>query len=109
MSIRTWALRTLTRSELGENGVVAFEAAGTHYLVAEIEGELRAFAVFGPAVHDLDRTVVAEGRVRCPMHGWAIDPDSGRCGAAELCRYDSIPVAVDGDEVRVLPARTQTP
>jgi len=95
-------VRTLRRADLPENGVVAFDVGDTHYLVADIDGEVRAFAVVGPAVRDLARTAVAEGRVRCPMHGWAIDPDVGQCGAADLCRYDPVPVQVDGDVIRVL-------
>src|SRR5215470_15487420 len=95
-------VRALRRADLPENGVVAFDVGGTHYLVADIDGEVRAFTVVGPAVRDLDRAAVAEGRVRCPMHGWAIDPDVGRCGAADLCRYDPVRVQVDGDTIRVL-------
>lgn len=94
-------IRTIRRADLPENGVRAFEVAGAHYLVADIEGEVRAFAVVGPAVRHLDRAAIAEGRLRCPMHGWAIDPHQGQCGAADLCRYDPVPVEVEGEEIRV--------
>jgi nitrite reductase/ring-hydroxylating ferredoxin subunit len=39
--------------------------------------------------------------VRCPLHGWPIDPDAGTCGAAELCRYRPLPVELGGDDIRV--------
>jgi nitrite reductase/ring-hydroxylating ferredoxin subunit len=92
---------TLRRADLPENGVVAFEIAGDGYLVTDIEGEVRAFAVIGPAVQALGRAVVAEGRLRCPLHGWPIDPHIGRCGAADLCRYDPMPVEVEGEQIHV--------
>ena len=94
-------IHTLRRSDLPENGVLTFEVAGVHCVVADIEGEVRAFAVVGPAVHALARAAIAEGRLRCPLHGWAIDPQVGRCGAAELCRYDPLPVEAEGEEIRV--------
>jgi 3-phenylpropionate/trans-cinnamate dioxygenase ferredoxin component len=94
-------IRTLRRADLPEDGVVTFEAAGTRYLVADLEGEVRAFAVAGPAVRDLDRAVIAEGRLRCPLHGWPIDPHLGRCGAADRCRYDPLPVEANCGEIRV--------
>ena len=98
MPLRIHALR---RADLRENGVLTFEVAGSHYLVADIEGEIHAFAVVGPAAERLDGTVIADGRLRCPLHGWSIDPDEGRCGAAELCRYDPVPVEVEDKEIRV--------
>ena len=94
-------IQTLRRSDLPENGVLTFEVAGDHYVVADIEGEVQAFAVVGPAAEALARAAIAEGRLRCPLHGWPIDPQVGRCGAAELCRYDPLPVEVAGDEIRV--------
>jgi nitrite reductase/ring-hydroxylating ferredoxin subunit len=93
--------RTLRRAGVPENGVVTFDVGGTHYLVADIDGEVQAFAVVGPAARDLDRAAIAEGRLRCPLHGWPIDPQAGGCGAAERCRYDSLRVEVEEDEIRV--------
>ena len=94
-------VHTLSRRDLPENGVVTFEAAGGHYLVADVEGEVVAFAVSGPAAGGLARGVVAEGRVHCPLHGWPIDPALGRCGAAERCHYETLPVAVEAAEIHV--------
>lgn len=94
-------IHTLRRTDLAENGVLAFEVADAHYVVADVEGQVQAFAVAGPAVRALARAAIAEGRLRCPLHGWPIDPDVGRCGAADLCRYDPLPVEVEGDEIRV--------
>jgi len=70
--------------------LAATGGAGSHYLVTDIEGEVHAFAVVGPAAERLEGTVIAEGRLRCTLHGWSIDPDEGRCGARELCRYVSL-------------------
>ena len=95
-------IRTIRRADLPENGVLTFEAAGAHYLVADIDGDVRAFAVVGPATRELARAAIAEGQLRCPLHGWAIDPYAGQCGAADLCRYDPMPVELDGDEIRVV-------
>jgi nitrite reductase/ring-hydroxylating ferredoxin subunit len=94
-------IRTLRRADVRENGVVTFEAGGAYYVVADIEGDVQAFAVVGPAVGYLDRAAIAEGRLRCPVHGWGIDPHTGRCGAADLCRYDPVAVEVEGEDIRV--------
>ena len=94
-------IHSLRRADLRENGVLTFEVAGSHYLVTDIEGEVRAFAVVGPAAERLEGTVIAEGRLRCSLHGWSIDPDEGRCGAGELCRYVPLSVEVEDDEIRV--------
>jgi len=98
---RDAAVRTLRHAELPAAGAVAFDAGGAHFLVADVDGDVLAFAVSGPAARDLDRAAIAEGRVRCPRHGWPIDPEVGRCGAADMCRYDRVRVEVEGDEIRV--------
>lgn len=94
-------IHALRRTDLAENSTLAFELAGAHYVVADVDGQIQAFAVAGPAVRALSRAAVAESHLCCPLHGWPIDPDVGRCGAAELCRYDPLPVEVDGEEIRV--------
>jgi nitrite reductase/ring-hydroxylating ferredoxin subunit len=95
------ATRTLRREDLPENAILNFEATGTRYVVADVDGEVRAYAVSGPAAARVDRSVVAEGALRCPRHGWAIDRDGGGCGAADLCRYERVPVRVEGAAIRV--------
>jgi nitrite reductase/ring-hydroxylating ferredoxin subunit len=95
-------IRTLRRTDLHENEALSFEFAGTHYVVADVDGEVQAFAVVGPAARALERAAIAEGRLRCPMHGWPIDPEQGGCGAARRCHYDPLVVETEGDEVRVL-------
>ena len=92
---------TIPRATLPENGVVSFTVAGAHGVVVDIDGDIRAYGVTGPASAKIDQAQVAEGRLRCPLHGWPIDPDDGRCGAADLCRYQLLPVEVVGDEIRV--------
>lgn len=94
-------VHTLRRADLREGGVLTFEAAGAHYVVADVDGEVQAFAVSGPSVHRLDRAAVAEGRLRCPSHGWPIDAHGGGCGAAAVCRYDPVPVEAEDEEIRV--------
>ena len=94
-------IHTIARSALPENMVVSFEVAGTCYLVADVEGEVQAYALLGPSAARADRATVAEGRLRCSLHGWPIDPTEGRCGAAERCSYQGVPVEVDDDEIRV--------
>ncbi len=94
-------IHTIARSALPENGVTIFEVAKIRYLVADVDGEVQAFSVLGQSARSADRAVVADGRLLCPLHGWPIDPEEGRCGAAELCRYQPLPVEVDGDQIRV--------
>jgi nitrite reductase/ring-hydroxylating ferredoxin subunit len=91
----------VARSRLSENGTLTFEVAGAHYLVVDVDGEVMAFAVDGPAAGRIDRAAIAEGRLRCPLHGWPIDHESGQCGAAELCRYRRLPVEIHGGDIRV--------
>jgi nitrite reductase/ring-hydroxylating ferredoxin subunit len=94
------------RAALAENAVLGLELAGTHLVVADVDGDVRAFAVTGPAGRHPGLGSVAEGYLRCPLHGWPIDPHAGRCGAAEFCRYDPLVVEVDADEIRIqLPVR----
>ena len=94
-------IHTIPRAALPENGVLGFEVEGNRYLVADVDGDVQAFLVAGPSAARADRAAVAEGRVRCPLHGWPIDPVEGGCGASSRCRYAPLPVEVDGDEVRV--------
>jgi len=94
-------IHTVPRMELPENGVLAFQVAGGHYVIADVDGEVSAYAVVGPTVRDLDRAAVAEGRLRCPRHGWPIEPERCGCAAAERCRYEPLRVEVDAAEVRV--------
>jgi nitrite reductase/ring-hydroxylating ferredoxin subunit len=85
----------------GENGVVTFAVADASCLVADVDGEVQAFSIVGKTERLADRATVADGHVLCPLHGWPIDADEGRCGAAQLCRYEPLPVEVVGDEIRV--------
>lgn len=98
----TTATHVIRRADLPENGVVHIEAGGgTRVIVVDIEGEVRAFAVSGPAAQDIDRAFVTDRRLRCATHGWPIDLDEGKCGAAELCRYRPIPVDIEAEEIRI--------
>ena len=100
-------IHAVRRADLPENGVLTFEVGGAHYLIADIDGEVSAYAVAGVAARDLDRAAIAESRLRCPLHGWAIDPAGGGCGAAAHCRYEPLGVEVDADNIRVaLPGPT---
>jgi nitrite reductase/ring-hydroxylating ferredoxin subunit len=96
------AVHIVPRRDLPENGVLVFEVDGVRCLVADVDGNVRAFAMTGPAARSADRAVVAEGFVRCPLHGWAIDPADGRCGAADRCRYHPLEVQVRDAELQVM-------
>ena len=91
----------MQRSALAENGAVTFVVGGRTLLIADVDGEVRAFAVVGKSASRVGRAAVADGRVLCPLHGWPIDPGDGACGAAGLCRYEPLAVEVAGDELRV--------
>ena len=91
----------IPRTELAENGTLAFAVGGNRFVVADVDGEVVAFAVAGPAAGALGRAVVAEGRFRCPLHGWPIDPEDGFCHAADVCRYERLPVELSPEEIRV--------
>jgi nitrite reductase/ring-hydroxylating ferredoxin subunit len=80
---------------------MTFEVEGVRCLVVDAEGELRAFAVVGRSASSVGRAAVMDGRVLCPLHGWPIDPDDGRCRAADLCRYERLDVEANADEIRV--------
>ena len=94
-------IRTIPRSALPENGIMTFEVGGGHYLVADVDGDVQAFSVVGRSELRVDQAAVTDGRVLCPLHGWPIDPIDGRCGAAQLCRYEPLSVEVAGDQIRV--------
>lgn len=94
-------IHRLPRRVLPENGVVTFAVADASCLVADVDGEVQAFSIVGKTERLADRATVADGHVLCPLHGWPIDADEGRCGAAQLCRYEPLPVEVVGDEIRV--------
>lgn len=91
----------IRRADLPEDGVVHFELGGERCVAVDVEGDVRAYAVAGPAAQSIAHAAVAEGRLRCPLHGRPIDPDDGRCGASELCRYEPLRVECVGDEIRV--------
>jgi nitrite reductase/ring-hydroxylating ferredoxin subunit len=92
----------IPRASLPENGVVAFEVAGVSYLVADVDGDVQAYTVVGPSARKAAQAAVADGRVHCPLHGWAIDPAGGGCRASERCRYEPVPVQLDGDRIEVI-------
>jgi nitrite reductase/ring-hydroxylating ferredoxin subunit len=94
-------IHTIPRAALPEGTVLSFEVAGDRYFIANVDGEMQAYSVVGPSGASASKAAVAEGRVRCPLHGWPIDPIEGGCGAAEQCRYVPLRVEADGDEIRV--------
>jgi nitrite reductase/ring-hydroxylating ferredoxin subunit len=94
-------IHTVRRADLSEDGVLAFRVGGGRYVLANIDGTLSAYAVVGPAALDLGRSAIAEGRLRCPRHGWPIDPERGGCAAAERCRYEPLGLEADEEHIRV--------
>jgi nitrite reductase/ring-hydroxylating ferredoxin subunit len=82
-------------------GVMPFEVDGVRGFVFDADGELRAFSVIGRSAPSVGRAAVVDGRVLCPLHGWPIDLDDGRCHAADRCWYEPLVVEADADEIRV--------
>ena len=95
-------LHTIPRAALSKgNGIVRFERDGETYVVADVDGDVQAYRVLGPSAASADRAAVVDGRLRCPLHGWPIDPIDGRCAGAERCRYAPLLVEANDDEIRV--------
>lgn len=94
-------VHSMRRTDIPENGMITLERAGQHYVIADIDGEVVAFRISGPAARRLDRAVIADGRLCCPLHGWPIDAAIGRCGGGESCRFERLPVDADGPNLRV--------
>jgi nitrite reductase/ring-hydroxylating ferredoxin subunit len=92
---------TAPRSAVPADGVMPFEVDGVRGFVFDADGDVHAFAVVGRSAPSVGRAAVADGRVLCPLHGWPIDLHDGRCGAADLCRYEPLLVEADADEIRV--------
>jgi len=92
---------TLRRADLAENTVIGCAIEGARCLIVDIDGQVHAFRMHGPAARSSGLGTVAEGRLRCPLHGWPIDLDAGRCGAVEYCRYERLAVDVRGEEIHV--------
>jgi nitrite reductase/ring-hydroxylating ferredoxin subunit len=103
--LAAWVMATTIyrspRTAMPADGVMTFEVDGVRCLVVDADGELRAFSVVGRSAPSVGRAAVVDGRVLCPLHGWPIDPDDGRCRAADLCRYEPLAVEADADEIRV--------
>jgi nitrite reductase/ring-hydroxylating ferredoxin subunit len=103
--LAAWVMATTIyrapRTAVPADGVMTFEVDGVRCLVVDADGELRAFSVVGQSAPSVGRAAVVDGRVLCPLHGWPIDPDDGRCRASELCRYEPLTVEADADEIRV--------
>jgi nitrite reductase/ring-hydroxylating ferredoxin subunit len=94
-------MHTVRRTDIPENGMITLERGGRHFIIANVDGDVVAFVVSGPAAERLERSVIAQGRLCCPLHGWPIDPEVGRCGTGEFCRYEPLSVAVEGPDIRV--------
>jgi nitrite reductase/ring-hydroxylating ferredoxin subunit len=95
-------IHVIPRASLAENSVLVFDLAGDRYLVADVEGDVQAYAVTGPSARRVGGAAVTDGHVLCPLHGWAIDPAGGGCGAADRCTYWPVPVEVDADSIKVI-------
>lgn len=97
----TYTIYRAPRSAVPAGGVMTFEVEGVRCLVVDAEGDIRAFSVVGRSAPTVGRAAVVDGRVLCPLHGWPIDFDDGRCGAGEYCRYEPLAVEADAEEIRV--------
>jgi nitrite reductase (NADH) small subunit len=70
--------------------------------VANVEGRLSAMD--NVCLHrggPLGQGVVTGGKVICPWHGWAWDPQTGEAAHAPQIRVAIYPLKVEGDDVFV--------
>jgi nitrite reductase/ring-hydroxylating ferredoxin subunit len=89
------------RSDLAANAAATFDVDAKRCLVVDLDGDVRAYEVHGPAARDAHRTAVRDGTLYCPLHGWPVGPDEPRCGAFDRCCYRPLDVAFHGEEIRV--------
>ena len=90
------------RAALPENGVFGFEVSDERYLLADVDGEVQAYAIVGPAAPRAAQAAVAEGRLPLPAARMADRPGDGR-----LRRGRPVPVPaaagreIAGEQIRV--------
>jgi nitrite reductase/ring-hydroxylating ferredoxin subunit len=76
----------------------------------------REYALFnlGGAFHAMDNEcphrggplgagTLDEGRVHCPLHGWAFDPKTGECTTKLGCAINIYPTRIENGEVSLCP------
>ena len=80
-------------TDLWDDEVQSVSAAGTPVLLVRRAGSVRAYANKCPHLGaTLAAGSLANGFLRCPLHGWEFDAATGRCsrpcGEAALRPYD---------------------
>lgn len=103
-------VKVATRSELPDEGEAReFLAGGTLVCIANINGAYTAMD--NVCVHrggPLGQGIVLDGKLVCPWHGWAFDPQTG---AADQNPNLCVPVYVmkiEGEDVLVRPSANHT-
>ncbi|MFL7962130.1 MULTISPECIES: Rieske 2Fe-2S domain-containing protein [unclassified Pseudomonas] len=72
--------KTVARSALPEGGKVVVEVRGHSILLCRLQGQV--LAVQNRCTHAgsrLDSGLIAEGSIRCPLHGVRFDLHTGQC------------------------------
>ncbi|HZQ91660.1 MAG TPA: Rieske (2Fe-2S) protein [Terriglobales bacterium] len=96
-------VRIGSRSDMPPDGMAREFTVGEKVVcVANVEGRLSAMD--NVCLHrggPLGQGVVTGGKVICPWHGWAWDPQTGEAAHAPQIRVAIYPLKVEGDDVFV--------
>jgi len=77
---------------------------GREYAVFNVDGELHA--IDNECPHrgaPLGAGLLENGRVHCPLHGWAFDPKTGACETRLGCEIKTYPTRIENGEVFLCP------
>ena len=92
-------------SELVRKLPLCVDYAGRRFRIVEVNGELLAHATVCPhRLGPLEASIVENGQVRCPWHGYRFDVRSGACAdhdLLELPRPPRVEIDPESSEVRL--------
>jgi nitrite reductase (NADH) small subunit len=77
---------------------------GREYALFNLDGEFHA--IDNECPHrgaQLGAGTLDQGKVHCPLHGWAFDPRTGACVTRLGCDVRHYPTRVEGGEVLLCP------
>jgi nitrite reductase/ring-hydroxylating ferredoxin subunit len=93
--------RLCAKADLPEPGKAKeFDLGGKLICVANVGGTMAAMD--GICLHrggPLGTGVVLDGKVVCPWHGWAWDPQTGAAAHDPATKTNVYPITVEGDDV----------
>lgn len=95
--------RLCTRADLPAEGKAKeFSVAGKMVCVANVNGQLAALDNVCPhRGGQLGLGVVLDGKVICPWHGWAYDPQTGAIAHLPQEKIPVYPLTIEGDDVLI--------